>query len=475
MLLPVVAWAYDAQMGGIYCIFDKTKKTATVTYYSSGNNYEDNKNAYSGNVIIPATVNYNGETYDVIGIGNDAFHYCSGLTSVTIPNSVTSIGGSAFAACSGLTSITIPNSVTSIGKFAFYGSGLTSITIPNSVNYIYENPFGNCKSLISIKVKAGNAIYDSRDNCNALIHTQTNSLISGCMNTIIPNNVKSIENEAFHGCSSLNSIAIPNSVTWIGNSAFEYCSGLTSITIPDGVTSIGNYAFEYCSSLTSVTIGYSVTSIGHSAFYGCKGLTSVMMVSSATNIGGTAFANCEKLKDLYCLAKDVPNERDSYGTLLYGYFSFIFSDSNIEYATLYVPKASIDAYKAREPWKSFKNIVGLTDEEIQEIIDSYETSGSPKCATPTIISYGKKIKFECETPGAEFTSYLSTTEELTGEEVSLENKDRMYTLTVYATAPGYARSKPATMKFMVKKTDVNGDGSVDVADIATVIDEMAGK
>ena len=206
----------------------------------------------------------------VTNIGDQAFQYCSGLTSVTIPISVTNIGESAFYYCSGLTSITIPNSVTNIRYWTFQGcSGLTSITIPNSVTSIGEDAFKGCSGLTSIIVEKGNTNYDSRDNCNAIIETKSNTLINGCKNTIIPNSVTGIGNNAFYNCSGLTSITIPNSVTSIGSYTFENCSGLTSITIPNSVTSIGWSAFSGCSSLTSITIPNSVTSIGNSAFEDC--------------------------------------------------------------------------------------------------------------------------------------------------------------------------------------------------------------
>ena len=168
----------------------------------------------------------------VTDIGHAAFMGCSGLTSLEIPNSVTIIGHSAFRGCGGLTSIDIPNSVTNIETDAFYGcSGLTSIVIPNSVTWIGSNPFAFCSGLVSIIVEHGNPAYDSRNSCNAIIHTLTNELFSGCVNTIIPNSVTRIGSRAFSGSSGLTSIEIPNSVMSIASSAFSGCSGLTSIRV----------------------------------------------------------------------------------------------------------------------------------------------------------------------------------------------------------------------------------------------------
>ena len=310
------ALAANVYIDGVYYILFHFLDIAHAEVISDPK-YSSNK--YSGNVVIPASVTYKGVTYSVTSIGDSAFDGCSGLTSITIPESVTSIGKSAFSGCSGLTSINIPESVTSIGKSAFWGcsgltsinipegvtsigesafrgcSGLTSITIPESVTNIGDYAFEGCWGLTSITVASGNTFYDSRNNCNAIIETSSNTLIAGCQNTIIPNSVTSIGNSAFYGCSSLTSVIIPEGVTSIGNSAFYGCSGLTSINIPEGVTSIGNYAFDGCRGLTSINIPEGVTSIGNSAFYGCSSLTSVTIPESVTRIGNGAFSGCSSL------------------------------------------------------------------------------------------------------------------------------------------------------------------------------------
>lgn len=228
---------------------------------------EDNNPVYDSrngcNAIIETSSNtlISGTVTSIIpesvkSIGNSAF-LCISLSSITIPNGVMRIGEGAFNGCSSLTSVTIPESVISIRDYAFGGSGLTSVTIPSSVTEIGENPFNYCTSLQQIIVNPNNHVYDSREECNAIIKTSSNTLIIGCQNTTISNSVANIGSFAFWGCSDLTSITIPESVTSIGDYSFDDCSGLTSVvTEMETPFAFGSDAFENIGSSCVLTVPY---------------------------------------------------------------------------------------------------------------------------------------------------------------------------------------------------------------------------
>ena len=286
-------------------------------------------NPYSGDLVIPSSVVSDGVTFPV-----------------------TAIGDGAFAGCEGLTSITIPSSVTSIGSEAFGSTALTSIVIPSSVTFIDEYAFIECKSMQSMVVESDNPVYDSRDNCNAIIETASNTLLYGCQETVIPNTVTAIGNHAFEYCTKLKGVVIPNSVITIGESAFYGCSGMTSLTIGNSVTRIGDEAFEYCTKLTSVDIPNSVKYIGFEAFAYCYRLTSVTIGKAVTTIENGAFYCCESLTDVYCHIADPTNvisldEEDDECEVFYSDYG------NYAQRTLHVPAGSLTQYRSSEYWNPF--------------------------------------------------------------------------------------------------------------------------
>lgn len=230
-------------------------------------------------------------------IGSHAFSTCSGLKSINIPDGVECIANHSFESCKNMSSISIPNSLMSIGDYAFLDcSSLKSVTIGSSLADVGGLSFAGCKNLTSISVSPENNILDSRDNCNAIIETESNTLVVGCKNTVIPNNVKTIGNSAFSK-RELTSITVPNSVTTIEDNAFSG-SGLTSIELPTYLNKIGKGAFRYCGNLNSISIPDGVTEIETGVFNGCSGLLSVNLPNSVVNIGNEAFSDCCSLKSI---------------------------------------------------------------------------------------------------------------------------------------------------------------------------------
>ncbi len=484
-LLPLVASAEKVEIGGIWYNLTAETREAEVTW-SDGDEY-------SGSITLPATVTYDGVAYSVTSIGNEAFYDCSSLNAITIPEGVTSIGNWAFESCISLTAITIPEGVTSIGDYAFLV----------------------CSSLTSIVVAKGNKVYDSRGDCNAIIETNSNTLIKGCATTIIPEGVTSIGSSAFEGCSSLTVITIPEGVTSIGNNAFFGCSNLTAINIPASVTSIGNYAFYecssltaivvakgnkvydsrgdcnaiietnsntlilgcattiipegvtsigdnafyWCNSLTAITIPEGVTSIGEGAFYGCSNLSAITLPEGVTSIGGSAFdgcssltvitipegvtsigdwafGSCSSLTDVYCYAATVP----STGTNA-------FYNSNIGNVTLHVPASAMDEYKNTAPWSRFGTIE------------------AKKCATPTISYTDGKVVLTCETEGAKVITDVVAEDARTYEDLEF-TLSATYTLTAYATKEYYENSDTVTLTICWVPCDENHEGGT--TDILTI-------
>ena len=298
-------------------------------------------------------------------IGYCAFAYCSRLTSLNLPASITEIGDYAFYGCCGLTSLTLPAGITTIGSNAFRGCcRLTSLNLPASITSIGGSAFRDCSGLTSLNLPAG---------------------------------ITKISSSAFSYCSGLTSLNLPAGITTIGVAAFRDCSGLTSLNLPAGITKIGWRAFEGCSGLTSLTLPDGITEIGSSAFTGCSGLTSLNLPAGITKIGSYAFEGCSGLTSIYVYADKVPKMGNG-----------VFTGCYAKKCILYVPKGTYDDYLISE-FGYFENIVEFdptgidkttTPTDVEEV-SRYSVNGQ-RLATPTkglnIVKYSdgsvKKVAVE---------------------------------------------------------------------------------
>lgn len=353
LLCYITANAHDFEVDGIYYkILSASDLTAQVTY--KGNSYDEFTDEYSGEVIIPSTVSYKSKTLTVASIGKSTFQKCSGLTSITIPNSVTSIENNAFNGCTSLKELHIEDGTETLSLgYNYYAS---------SDIYGGDGLCNDCP-LENLYLGRNLSYYDDdRYGDSPFKYKRTLTSIT------IGNSVTSIGRKLFYGCESLTSVTIPNSVTSIKYQAFLGCSNLTSITIPNGVTSIGNSAFRECLVLTSVTIGNNVTSIGAWTFRGCSALTSVVIGNSVTSIGEEAFDGCTGLTNIQLLSKTPPTVESGN-----------FAESQYTDITLYVPVGSLETYQAADTWKNFWDIQEFdvtAIENIEEVTPAFEITSN---------------------------------------------------------------------------------------------------
>ena len=329
--------------------------------------------------------------------GNDGVEYV-----------VTSLGDECFKDCSGLTSITIPSSVTSLGDDCFTSCiGLTTITIPSSVTSLGDDCFSYCSSLTSIE---------------------------------IPSSVTSLGEFCFISCCDLTTITIPSSVTSLSRYCFSGCSSLTSIEIPSSVTSLGDYCFSGCSSLTPVTIPSSVTSLGDYCFSGCSSLTSITIPSSVTSLGDDCFSGCNGLETVY-FKGNVPT------------FYYYLKPGIPTTTIIKVPTEYLQDYKDALG-TSYKYIYGWNPDGTGD-----DTKPVTPCAAPTISYESGKLKFDCETAGAEY-HYTITDADMASDAYSKEGKVTLsaaYNISVYATADGYTASgKAAATLYWINANLDNG-------------------
>ena len=367
LIMPGKSLAYDFMVDGIaYNILSES--TCEVTSY-----IVTNQNRYGGDITIPEQVTYDGVTRTVTQIGDDAFNECIRLTSVDIPNSVTTIGDYAFAYSSKkLKNVNIGNSVTTIGYALFEGcTGLTSVEISNSVTTIESYAFYGCTSLASIE---------------------------------IPNSVTTIGSSAFHGCTSLVSIDFPNTVTTIERSTFNGCTSLMGFDFPNSVAVIGDYAFQDCKGFTSIVIPNSVTTIGEGAFSGCSNIRELVFEDNEEELilDWMAFSSCSFAK-LY-VGRNLTCKQTVYGYLMnFIYLTDVtignlvtdvtailwdmnknlasikslattppatrdFADTQYKNVKVTVPAGSLDNYKKDAIWKNFLNIQEDTSTGISNVV-----------------------------------------------------------------------------------------------------------
>ena len=363
-LLPLYSFAETIEVEGFFYNIYSGSIDAEVT---------ENPNKYSGDIVIPETFSYKGKRYKVTSIGKNAFRLCENLSSVVMPNSVTTIERwafcdsemksiilssnlskieqEAFNGCKKLEEINLPEKLSIIDVSAFaYCESLKSLVIPPNVMSIGAGAFKECSGMRSITVDKGNKVYDSRNDCNAVILSSNNTLVVGCASTLIPKDILIIGDMAFCGCKDLTSISIPNGVTNICKGAFTW-SGLTSVDIPNSVTRIGEFAFQSCKNIKSFTIPESVTVIDEVAFSGCDSLKTITILGKDTYIGDGAFASSPELTDVYIM---------SPYKLHIGKDAFEYDSSPM---TLHVNKEVLNDYKNDNNWKyTFDNIVAIGSE-----------------------------------------------------------------------------------------------------------------
>ena len=325
----VVVYADNIEIGGI-CY--SVRYVAKDTYDIAVTNKEG---GYSGDIVIPQTINYDGKERQVTSIDYRCFSGCTELTSVKIPDGVTSLKRDCFKDCSSLTSVIIPNSVTSLGEASFYGcSKLESVKLPVGITSLSEYCFGNCLVLKNIELpnsvtSLGAGCFQFCEELESInLPNGITSLPAICFyccwklnNIVLPNNITSLGNRCFEGCKVLKNIELPNSITSLGSECFFGCAELENVTIPEGVsslgrgtfrncdrlvditlpnsiTSLGSECFSGCSSLKNINLPYVLTSMGFQCFYGCTSLTKIQLPSSLTTLGFGCFDGCTGLESI---------------------------------------------------------------------------------------------------------------------------------------------------------------------------------
>jgi len=368
----------------------------------------------------------------IIKVGKSAFHNCVDLQSTKLPNSLRIICDNAFEGCKKLETISLPDNLITIGEKAFNGCGLIeNIKISKSVNRIGFGAFSNIDNLQSIIVDESNKYYDSRNKCNAIIETDSNTLIAGCSTTKIPFGIKKIDNCAFMGisiyptidipdtileigdsafrnCNNLESIIVPNSVLSIGKSAFSGCENIQSICLSNGITKIEDGTFLCCSNLNAIAIPTSVTCIGNSAFYACRNLSSIIIPDSVSIIEREAFDSCCQLTTIIILG-NIEEIKDS-------------SFEDCECLRNIILPNSIQIIR-----KSSFSGCGLSSIQLpQNLVGIEDEAFSMTELSKIYIPFGKRKKFERLLPDYQDVLVEKTVESFQSDNLIMEDVSRLY-------------------------------------------------
>lgn len=395
------------------------------------------ENAFNGCLSLASVMIPDGVTT----IGDNAFFNCYAFKTITLPDGLKSIGAEVFCYCYNIVKIELPNGLESIGDGAFQNCSFTSLYIPSSVSSIGGYLLGSCNYLTSITVDPANETYDSRNNCNAIIETATNTLVAGCKNTVMPDDLKAIGDGAFYGNSlHVSTLTIPESVTSIGDRAFIYNSQIQNIVFPanleyvgwdafyntgwfkkqpDGMVYINQIAYKYKGTMSqnsSVEFDEGTKMISPYFFDYAAGrnVTSISIPKSVKYIGHNAFDQCDYMTSVTVYAKTPPALDSHYHIFPYSY--------SLNKMTLYVPYGTKAKYENANEWKRFKNIVEM---EQQSYIEG-DANGDGKVTVTDIAVVVNQI---LQLPNTDYSSYGA---------------------------------------------DANGDGSVTVTDIGVIVDIILG-
>ena len=398
LLLAVAssASAYDFMVDGIAYDFASTDSTAVQVVPISKTEY------YTGDIVVPATVEHDGKSYNVTAIGMHAFVFCSGMTSIELPTSIKTIEPGAFMNCYGLTSIDLPEGLESIGNLAFVAcENLEKVTIPSTVQDIGYMAFNMNTKLRNITIPEGVEVieYMTFSSCHAL------------KDVVLPQSLKAIGTEAFGSCKQLTQVVIPDAVVEIGDKAFSNCENLTEITIGKGVKNISSNAFNDCARMEVVkwnaleceenegdfqspfkshgkmfaaVIGNEVHKIPAQLFNYAVDLKSIDIPASVNEIGNNAFDNCLSLNTIVSRATDP--SLISYGSDL----ESIFNGMNKEECVVWVPAGTIELYKATMPWSQF--------EDFREIVEGDIDCDGAVTAADVMMQYNRVLNSDYSQP-----------------------------------------------------------------------------